>query len=445
MSPSQRKRPTSGSGKRQGPGKGPTPSEATRRLGLLVFGVCFVVLLLVVAVTEGVGKPDVPSGDVLLVEEMPGDSGEVSKAKFDHALELAAIGGGEKQAPKPDSPKYEELKDAAVSSMLEALWLEGQAAEMGVTASDQEVSEELAKIKKEKFPNKGDFEKFLKESGFTDEDIDERVKLQIFSSSIEEELQEDPPTPSQDEIEEYYEAAKTTSFAQPETRDVRLIRNKDRKKAEQALEQLGKDNSDKSWDKVAKALSEDTTTKANGGFQEGLTEGLIEEPVNADIFAAPEGKLEGPVKAPQGFYVFEVESVVSEGVKSLKEVEEQIKSELGQRLLQDSFSGFIEDFSARWLSRTICADEYLVEQCGNFKGSGHPATAPPACYEANPKGGLPEACPAPVAQLIPAMPGTVTLMEPKGKQLAQRPRPAGLKEGEGEGLESTIPITPPTP
>jgi hypothetical protein len=86
----------------------------------------------------------------------------------------------------------------------------------------------------------------------------------------------------------------------------------------------------------------------------------------------------------------------------------------------------------------------VTERCADYKGSGHPSTAPATCYEAHPKGGLPEACPAPVFQLIPALPGSVTPLEPKGKPLAQRPHPAGeLKEEAGiEGLpEGLVPQT----
>ena len=67
----------------------------------------------------------------------------------------------------------------------------------------------------------------------------------------------------------------------------------------------------------------------------------------------------------------------------------------------------------------------MIERCSNFKGDGHPASAPPGCYEADPKGGLPKACPAPVAQVAPALPGSVTLLKPQGERLPQRPRPGG--------------------
>ncbi len=77
----------------------------------------------------------------------------------------------------------------------------------------------------------------------------------------------------------------------------------------------------------------------------------------------------------------------------------------------------------------------MTERCANYKSNGRSKTAPEGCYEANPKA-PPEACPAPVFQLVPALPGSVTPLEPKGKPLAQRPRPAEEEKAEeAEGLE----------
>jgi hypothetical protein len=85
---------------------------------------------------------------------------------------------------------------------------------------------------------------------------------------------------------------------------------------------------------------------------------------------------------------------------------------------------FAIEFDAKWTSRTQCAEGYVVEDCANYRGNGRPPNAPSACYEAHPKAGIvARSCPAPVAQAVPAMPGTVTALAPKGTALPQRPVP----------------------
>jgi parvulin-like peptidyl-prolyl isomerase len=436
VSPDRGRRGTSGKG---GGGSAPSP-DAARRRAVLSFGVLFLALFIIVAIAEGVGDPSIPSGDAALVEDAPGDLGNVSEADVEHGIELAAAQGGAKKVPKPGEPKYDELKEVAMQSVLEVIWIQGLAEERGVEATDQEVAKELKKVKKEGFKTEAEFQKFLKESGYTPADVDQRIKTQILSEQVQKELQEDAPEPSQAEIEDYYEAAKATQFTQPASVDVRLIINKDRKKAEEAQEALAGDNTAKNWNEVAKKYSEDVATKEKGGLQKGLQEGVTEEPLDAAFFDTPEGQVEGPIEAQRGYTVFEVVNSTPESAQELKAVEGQIKSTLAQRLEQEYLNDFVSDFNIKWRQRSFCAPGYVIERCANFEAEGRPSTVPKGCYEADPKGGLPEACPAPVFQAIPALPGTVTLLEPQGKPMAQRPvvkeeaggaaaPPAGLPEG----------------
>lgn len=432
MSPDQGRRGTSRKGGAES-GRGPA---AVRRLGLIVFGLTFIALFAIVAISEGLGDPSVPSGDAALVEDAPGDVGNVSVADVEHAIDLAAAQAGEKEAPKPGDPKYEETKETAMQSILEGIWIQGVADEWGIEVTDAEVAKELKKVKKESFKSEAEFQKFLKESRYTPADINTRVRIQILSTKLQEQLKEKAPAPSQDQVEDYYEAAKNTQFTQKASRDVRMVVNKDRKKAEEALDALSKDNSEANWKKVATKFSEAPTAKASGGLQKGVAEGTLEEPLDRQVFATPEGAIEGPIKTPQGYTVFEVVSATAESVQELKAVEVQIKSTLTQQFEQEYFTNFVSSFSNQWTQRTFCAPDFLMERCANFESSGRPATAPEGCYEADPKGGRPEACPAPVSQLIPAMPGTVTPLAPKGEPLAQRPYPldepgAGAEEAAG--------------
>lgn len=449
MSPSQGKRRTSRgggghpAGKRPAPAAAGRPPEAARRLALLVFGVLLAVLLVVVAVAEGIGHPSVPSGDIALVTGLPDGRGNISKAEFDVSLERAARQGGLKTAPKPSDAKYDEFKEAAISSLLDAAWLLGQGAEMGIEPNEEEIANELKKLKNEAFKSEAEYKQFLKKEHYSPAEVNERVELQIITREIEQKLQDEAPKPTSREMKDYYEAAKSTTFTEEPTRDVRLVLNKDKKKAEEAKGELEKDNSAKSWVKVAKKFSEDPSSKGTGGLHRGLTEAAAQQVAGKAIFTAPEGQIEGPVKTKEGKYiVFEVEGSAAERVKSFEESEEQIKGELEPQLSQRAFTAFIADYNSRWQARTFCASGFTIERCANFRGSGHPSEAAPECYEANPKE-PPEACPAPVRQAIPALPGTVSLLQPEGQKLAQRPYPEGLKPGEGSGLEGALPTVPP--
>ena len=156
------------------------------------------------------------------------------------------------------------------------------------------------------------------------------------------------------------------------------------------------------------------------------------------MFSAPKGKVEGPVLYTLGSIVFEVEKVTPEEVRPLGEAEAEIKSELEQKAKEQVFTGYINDFRSKWRARTFCASGSTIEKtCSNFKGTAKAEGVNPACYGEESKEEAPEptpeteGCPAPILQLKPALPGTVTIVAPMGQQLAQRPIPPGLESAAG--------------
>jgi len=360
VSPDPSKRPTKGKGKSGGAVKrsGLAPLQ---RFGLVVFGALLILLFAGLAIAEGIGDPSIPSGDIVLVEDTPDDIGEVSKADFDRALVQTAAAARLPRAPVPGDQQYEDVKRAAIGSLLDSIWIQGEADEMGIEVTQKEIDTALANIKRQQFRTEAEYQRFIEESGFTEEDVNERVKLQLLSTQIQQRITEGVAEPSDSQVEEYYDAAKATQFTTPATRATR-------------------------------------TTRAR------------------------------PAE-----------------VQPLSAVRSQIVMQLTQQAQQEVLATFIANYGSKWQSRTFCASDYVIERCANFKSSGHPAMAPSACYEADPRGGLPEACPAPVQQIAPALPGTVGILAPQGQRLPQRPQPAGLRPvpAAPPGLGGAIPgVTP---
>jgi parvulin-like peptidyl-prolyl isomerase len=415
-----------------------------QRLALLGAAALLILLFVGFAIAQGIGNPSVSSGDVVTIEDAPEGLGTISEKELQHAVAIAAAAAQVKPVPKPGEEKYEELQETALGERIESIWIQGQAEEMGFSVTPKEVAEELQKLKKQAFKSEKQYREFLKQSHYTQADVNERVKVQVLSTKIQEQISEGQSVPSSDEIQNYYEAAKSSQFTTPESRDVRTIGNKDRAKVEEARAALLKDDSAESWKKIAKKYSTEAT-KGSGGLQSGLTEGRLPEPLNAAVFAAGQGEVEGPVKGASTYTIFEVEKITPEKVQSLEEAKSQISTQLGEQAKQQSLAAFVRNFHGTWKARTFCAPGFVIERCANYKGTGRPAEANPACYEANPKK-APESCPAPVGQVKPAQPGSITPVAPEGQKLAQRPRPAG-EESAAAGATELPPgtaVPPPT-
>jgi peptidyl-prolyl cis-trans isomerase SurA len=413
-------------------------SAGKQRLALFLFGGLLALLFIGFAVTEGIGSPSVPSGNVAIVEDVPGDLGRVSQEDFDRTLAQQVAQAKLKETPEPGSDKFEELKEAALGELLDQIWILGEAEDLGLQVTDKQVEDELATIKKQQFGSEQAYQKFLKESKFTEEDVDDRVRLQLLSSQIQQAISNSAPKPSAEEIEAYYEAEKEKQFTTKESRDVRTVINKDKAKVEAAKRLLEKDSSPAGWKKAAAQYSIDPTSKSKGGLQQGISEEFVKGPLKTAIFDSPTGQLTGPVKFESNYILVEVVKLNPQKIQTLPESKAQIESTLGQEKQQEFFSEFVTNFQTKWQQRTYCAEDYLVaSRCANATGDGRPSNAPSACYEEDPATPA-EACPSPVTPTSPALPGSVTEQKPEGKPFQQRPLPESTPE-QGEEVPAGAP------
>jgi len=413
-----------------------------QRLALILFGALFVLLFVIFAIAEGLTGPSVASGDAAHISNVPDEFANISEDKLDRTIVRLATSGEEaaKKPPKPGSKKYDELQEKAMTELIEGVWIRGEGEELGITVTEKQVEDELAAIKKQNFPTAAAYKKFLKDSKFTQDEVNQLVELQIVTKEIQTQISAQAPKPSSAEIEAYYEAEKEAQFTTKESRDVRLILNEDKGEVEAAKAALEKDSSPASWKKAAKKYSSDPTSGSKGGLQEGITEEFLKGPLKAAIFDSPTGELVGPVKFEKNYVLVEVVKLNPKKEQSLAEVKAQIESTLGQQTQQEYLSEFVSDFDTKWTQRTVCADDLAMEKCGNYKGNGHPANASPACFEADPKTPAKE-CPSPVTPISPALPGSVSATKPKGEPFPQRPIPEASAE---TGEEVPAGAAPPT-
>lgn len=380
---------------------------AKRKLAIFL-AVILVAVVALVAATSGLGQPGLPEGDVAFVDDV--DNGAITQEQLDAGIAQAAAQGGLKEAPPEDDPQYQALHDQALQSLILAVWVEGEAADRGITVTQDDIDSELEQIKKQSFSSEAEFKKFVEQSKFTDEDVQEQVKLTILRDRLEQAIVKQP-TISDDEIEKFYDV-NIDSFKQPASRDVRVILNSSQAKADQAKQALEADDSDESWKKVASQYSQDQASKDRGGLLEGLTEGQGDPQLEAQAFSASEGEIVGPFKTDRGYYVIEVTKITPETTQPLDEASTAIKQQLASAKQQQIAADFQIDFTDKWTARTICAEGQEIELCSNY-------VAP----EAEPVPGQPS--PPPVVSTKPIEPGTSTISidGTAAQGLPQGPRP----------------------
>lgn len=411
---------------------------AKRNVAILL-GALLVLGVVLIAVIQGLGKDDVPSDGVAVV-----DGTEITQADFDTAFQQAASQAGLQTPPAPGDDQYEQVRDQALSTLLDSAWIEGEAERQGVEVTDKEVQDTFTELKSQNFQTEEEYQQFLQQSGLTQEDIDERVRLQVISQKIQEQITSDTPEVSDEEAREFYDANKS-QFEQPESRDIRVIVNKDPAQVQQALTQLQADNSPENWKKVAAQFSTDPTSKDKGGVRAGVTPDQFEDPLNTDIFDAPQGQVEGPVTTSVSSYAFQVDTITPGGETPYDDVAAQIKQQLQQQAQQEQFASFLADYRDHWVEQTICSDDFLTERCDNFKGNPAPCPDPSLTPEQQQQQLQQSGCPPPVLTTSPAPPGTITAFQQATGGQPQKPHPAGEDQAPTPTLPGgggTIPVSP---
>jgi foldase protein PrsA len=215
--------------------------------------------------------------------------------------------------------------------------------------------------RKQSFPKDADYQKFLKNSGQTEADILKRVRLDTLSNKLRDKVVKgkDKVTPAQ--IQAYYNKNRA-QFGSPEKRDLRIVLTKTRARADQALKAL---KSGQSWKVVAKKFSIDATSKSNGGKLPAQAKGTLGTQLDAAVFSAPKGKIQGPVKTQFGYYVFVVEKIAKATQQSLVQATPTIKQTLASQNQQKALDAFVKDFQSRWRGKTECSNGYKTSECKN--------------------------------------------------------------------------------
>ena len=344
---------------------------------------------LAVTAVVAVGCGGVPGNAVATV-----DGTSISKATFDHWLNVASKSSGT-NATVPDPPsftkciadkrkttpapakgkpkttdeqlkkqcqtQYDALRNQVVGLLVSYQWIEGEAKQQGVTVTDAEVKKSFDTQRKQNFPKDADYQKFLKTSGQSNDDIMLRVKLDLLSQKIRDKVIKGKDQVSDAQIQAFYDKNKAR-FTQPETRDLQIVLTKTQAKAQAAKKAL---QSGQPWAKVVKQYSVDQASKKNAGKLPGQAKGTLEKSLDTGVFAAKKNQLMGPIKTQFGYYVFRVTGIHPEKVQTVADAKATIKQTLVSQNQQKALTTFIDGFRKRWRDKTECREGYTTSDCKN--------------------------------------------------------------------------------
>jgi peptidyl-prolyl cis-trans isomerase C len=271
------------------------------------------------------------------------EGGDVTQGELDEFAEQSGV-------PK-DDPQYQATVQQIMPQLVSIEIAKAYAQEHNITVSDEEVDQELAKLKEQvgdqarssgqDMSNQKAYEQALKQNNITEEQLREDIRENLPVQEVQKRVAGDAE-PSDEEIQNYYEKNKEAQFTTPEQRCVRhILFNKDQKEKAKDVKQQLENGGD--FAKLAKENSQDPGSAAKGGDLGCLGKGETVPEFEQAAFGAERGEIVGPVQTEFGYHILQVTDVKPEQTRSLQEVESQIRSQLATEKQSEAFNKWIEE------------------------------------------------------------------------------------------------------
>jgi len=306
---------------------------------LILLAPLALVALLAAGCGGGGGNGNVPNDAVAKVGSTP-----ITKSTFNALMAVAfakykAQGQGE---PKVGTPAYTQLRDQAVSFLVQEDELQQEGKKLGVTVSQKDVDARLAQIKKSYGGKK--FAAALKNAHIT---IPEYEQYSLEPTILGEKLQNKVTSNvkiTKSAAKKYYDQNKS-AFTTPPTREVRHILVDSKSLAEKIETKL---NNGASFGALVKQYSKDTGSVPQGGklcAAHGQSSGACIQtvaPFDKAAFSLKTHEISQPVHSVDGWHVIQALGPVKPAhAQTFNEVKSQIEANLASQQKQTAWQAWL--------------------------------------------------------------------------------------------------------
>jgi foldase protein PrsA len=265
---------------------------------------------------------------------------------------------------------FSSLSGQVLDFLIKAYWYQADAARQHLSVTDAQVQKQYNTAKQQAYPTASAFNNFLKQTGFTVDDLLFRFRV----SALFQKLAAKHTTKVTPQTIKAYYFSHLQQFGKPETRSIRIVLTKTEAQAMAAKAAL---DSGQSWAVVAKKYSTDPTTKNNGGQLTGVAKGQEDKALDTASFTAKTNKVLGPVKGQFGYYVFEVTKITKATQQSLAQATPLIQQTLTGQQQTNAQTAVDKVAKQNWLAKTKCGKSYEIADCSGYKAPKTSTTTTP--------------------------------------------------------------------
>jgi len=313
--------------------------EMKTRLPFLLVSLALVAVL--AACGGGGSSGDVPNDAVATVDSTP-----VLKTSFNSlmAVACARYKAQGQDCPKVGTPTYTQLRDQAVTFLVQQDELQQEAEKLGVTVTQKDVDNQVEQIKKTYYKgSEKELEKALKKDDITLQQLElYNLRPNLLNSKLQAKVTSNIKV-SDAAAQKYYNQNKT-SFTTPQTREVRHILVNSKTLGEK-LEKEVKNGAN--FATLAKKYSKDTGSAAQGGklcVAHGGTAGACQQtvaPFDKAAFSLKTNEV-SLVHSQYGWHVIQpIAAVMPAHAQTFKEVKTQIQANLASQQKQAAWQTWL--------------------------------------------------------------------------------------------------------
>ncbi len=240
-----------------------------------------------------------------------------------------------------------QLKQDMLDRMIDRMLTDQEVARIGITVSENEVDTAIERLKQSQFMTQEDLEKALAHDGVTYQEYRQKIHQEILRPKLINYSVKSKVVVTDTDVKKYYHDHKELYTAKKKYHLSNILISFDRsggsksalyEKAQKIREMLDRGDSFK---ELAETYSQ--APNASEGGDLGILEAdYLSEALKQKISKLKEKEYSDVIETEQGFQLFYVEDIQSEGVKKFEDVKEEIAKTLYDEIVEKKFNSWLD-------------------------------------------------------------------------------------------------------
>jgi len=260
--------------------------------------------------------------------------------------------------PDPDkrAARAASLRREVLDRLIDEELILQQAADLKLSISSEQVDSSIEEIKKQNNIDDDQLREALKGQGMSMAHYRADIKRQLLRFRVLNIAVGSRVNISDDEIKAYYERhmkgssntqvrASHVFIAIPDGADTAAAAEKQA----QAQKVLERAKAGEDFAKLARELSDDAATRAEGGDLGFFGKDMLPKPIEELVFSMQPGEIRGPVRADRGFHVIKMVDRKIKEPKPLDDVKDDIRMQLRQKDMERQTKNYLQELRKKTL------------------------------------------------------------------------------------------------